>query len=142
MITNRGGWKEDLRRRQDHHGPDPRHPARSDAGHARVLGHGVMTQAGAVRRQIALTGQFATVDDDLTRTPRLPGPSTSRPPMIFQGMTVGTIGDPGLSPDPAPSLPWEPLRPLAVTGPEHRGPCEPGQRPSSYGRSRFISAFM
>ncbi len=37
-----------------------------DAGQARVLGHDVMTQAGAVRRRIALTGQFATVDDDLT----------------------------------------------------------------------------
>jgi ABC-2 type transport system ATP-binding protein len=37
-----------------------------DAGKARVLGHDVITQAGAVRRRIALTGQFATVDDDLT----------------------------------------------------------------------------
>jgi ABC-2 type transport system ATP-binding protein len=32
-----------------------------DAGQARVLGHDVMTQAGAVRRRIALTGQLATV---------------------------------------------------------------------------------
>ena len=37
-----------------------------DAGQAQVLGHDVMTQAGAVRRRIALAGQFATVDDDLT----------------------------------------------------------------------------
>ena len=37
-----------------------------DAGRASVLGHDVVREAGAVRRRIALTGQFATVDDDLT----------------------------------------------------------------------------
>ena len=37
-----------------------------DAGWARVLGEDVVRQAGAVRRRIALTGQFATVDEDLT----------------------------------------------------------------------------
>ncbi|MGI8448087.1 MAG: ATP-binding cassette domain-containing protein [Streptosporangiaceae bacterium] len=37
-----------------------------DGGSARVLGHDVVRQAGAVRRRTALTGQFATVDDDLT----------------------------------------------------------------------------
>ena len=37
-----------------------------DSGQALVLGHNVVTQAGAVRRKIALTGQFATVDEDLT----------------------------------------------------------------------------
>jgi ABC-2 type transport system ATP-binding protein len=31
-----------------------------------VLGHDVVREAGAVRRRVALTGQFATVDDDLT----------------------------------------------------------------------------
>ncbi len=37
-----------------------------DGGRARVLGHDVVTDAAAVRRRVALAGQFATVDDDLT----------------------------------------------------------------------------
>jgi ABC-2 type transport system ATP-binding protein len=37
-----------------------------DAGTARVLGHDIVRQADAVRRQIALTGQYASVDEDLT----------------------------------------------------------------------------
>ena len=37
-----------------------------DGGTARVLGHDVAREADAVRRRIALTGQFATIDDDLT----------------------------------------------------------------------------
>jgi ABC-2 type transport system ATP-binding protein len=37
-----------------------------DAGTAQVLGHDVVTDAGAVRRRAALAGQAATVDDDLT----------------------------------------------------------------------------
>ena len=37
-----------------------------DAGSARVLGRDVVREAGAVRRVIALAGQSATVDDDLT----------------------------------------------------------------------------
>ena len=37
-----------------------------DAGSARVLGHDVAREAGAVRRRIALAGQSATIDDDLT----------------------------------------------------------------------------
>jgi ABC-2 type transport system ATP-binding protein len=37
-----------------------------DAGTARVLGHDVVSEAAAVRRDIALAGQSATVDDDLT----------------------------------------------------------------------------
>jgi daunorubicin/doxorubicin transport system ATP-binding protein len=39
---------------------------RPDAGHARVLGHDIMGQADAVRSRVALTGQYASVDDDLT----------------------------------------------------------------------------
>jgi daunorubicin/doxorubicin transport system ATP-binding protein len=37
-----------------------------DGGSARVLGYDVVSQAPAVRRRVALTGQFTTVDDDLT----------------------------------------------------------------------------
>jgi ABC-2 type transport system ATP-binding protein len=37
-----------------------------DGGTARVLGHDVVSQAPAVRRRVALTGQFTTVDDDLS----------------------------------------------------------------------------
>ncbi len=39
---------------------------RPDAGSARVLGHDVVREADAVRGQVSLTGQFASVDEDLT----------------------------------------------------------------------------
>jgi ABC-2 type transport system ATP-binding protein len=39
---------------------------RPDAGHARVLGHDIVQEAGAVRRRSSLTGQLASVDEDLT----------------------------------------------------------------------------
>ena len=39
---------------------------RPDAGRARVLGHDVVTEADAVRSRVSLTGQFASVDEDLT----------------------------------------------------------------------------
>jgi ABC-2 type transport system ATP-binding protein len=39
---------------------------RPDAGSARVLGHDVVTEADAVRRRVGLTGQYASVDEDLT----------------------------------------------------------------------------
>ena len=44
---------------------------RPDAGSARVLGHDVAREADAVRRRIALAGQSATTDDDLTGTENL-----------------------------------------------------------------------
>jgi len=37
-----------------------------DAGSARVFGHDVVREADAVRRRVSLTGQFASVDEDLT----------------------------------------------------------------------------
>ncbi|MEX2431477.1 MAG: ATP-binding cassette domain-containing protein [Dehalococcoidia bacterium] len=37
-----------------------------DAGTARVLGHDVVRDADAVRSRVSLTGQFASVDEDLT----------------------------------------------------------------------------
>ncbi|MCC5983638.1 MAG: ATP-binding cassette domain-containing protein [Rhodobacteraceae bacterium] len=39
---------------------------RPTGGRAEVLGHDVATDPGAVRARIALTGQFASVDEDLT----------------------------------------------------------------------------
>src|ERR1700747_1456767 len=39
---------------------------RADGGQARVLGHDVATQSGAVRRVIGLTGQYAALDEYLT----------------------------------------------------------------------------
>ncbi len=39
---------------------------RPDGGSARVLGHDVVTEAGQVRAKVSLTGQFASVDEDLT----------------------------------------------------------------------------
>ena len=38
---------------------------RPDGGEARVLGHDVVHDAAAVRRRVSLTGQFASVDEDL-----------------------------------------------------------------------------
>lgn len=39
---------------------------RPDAGRAVVLGHDIVQEPDAVRRRISLTGQFASVDEDLT----------------------------------------------------------------------------
>ena len=39
---------------------------RPDGGRARVLGHDVVREAAAVRAKVSLTGQFASVDEDLT----------------------------------------------------------------------------
>jgi ABC-type multidrug transport system ATPase subunit len=39
---------------------------RPDGGHAALLDHDVVREAAAVRRRIALAGQAATVDEDLT----------------------------------------------------------------------------
>ena len=39
---------------------------RPDAGTARVFGHDVLHDADEVRRRVGLTGQFASVDEDLT----------------------------------------------------------------------------
>ena len=40
--------------------------ARPNGGEARVFGHDVVTEADAVRGKVSLTGQFASVDEDLT----------------------------------------------------------------------------
>jgi len=39
---------------------------RPDGGSARVLGHDVASEPAAVREKVSLTGQFASVDEDLT----------------------------------------------------------------------------
>jgi ABC-2 type transport system ATP-binding protein len=39
---------------------------RPDAGRASVFGHDVVREADAVRRRVSLTGQFASIDEDLT----------------------------------------------------------------------------
>jgi len=44
---------------------------RPDAGRASVLGHDVVAQPAAVRRQIGLTGQYAAVDEALSGTDNL-----------------------------------------------------------------------
>ncbi|MGY1743967.1 ATP-binding cassette domain-containing protein [Blastococcus sp. SYSU D00695] len=42
-----------------------------DAGRARVAGHDVLTEPAAVRSLVGLTGQYASVDEDLTGTQNL-----------------------------------------------------------------------
>src|ERR687895_1891633 len=37
-----------------------------DGGEARVFGHDVVREADAVRSRVSLTGQYASVDEDLT----------------------------------------------------------------------------
>jgi ABC-2 type transport system ATP-binding protein len=44
---------------------------RPDGGSATVLGHDVEREAEAVRRKVSLTGQYASVDEDLTGTENL-----------------------------------------------------------------------
>jgi ABC-2 type transport system ATP-binding protein len=52
---------------------------RPDAGEVRVLGHDVLRDPGEVRSRVSLTGQSASVDDDLTGTENL----------TFLGRTLG-----------------------------------------------------
>ncbi|MEW2430299.1 ATP-binding cassette domain-containing protein [Micromonospora sp. NPDC047644] len=44
---------------------------RPDGGTARVFGHNVVTEADKVRSRVSLTGQYASVDEDLTGTENL-----------------------------------------------------------------------
>ncbi|MEV6109316.1 ATP-binding cassette domain-containing protein [Streptomyces sp. NPDC051940] len=44
---------------------------RPDGGEARVFGHHVVSDADAVRSRVSLTGQYASVDEDLTGTENL-----------------------------------------------------------------------
>jgi ABC-2 type transport system ATP-binding protein len=44
---------------------------RPDGGTARVFGHDVVREADAVRSRVSLTGQYASVDEDLTGTENL-----------------------------------------------------------------------
>jgi oleandomycin transport system ATP-binding protein len=44
---------------------------RPDGGHARICGYDVVTEAVQVRQLLALTGQYASVDDELTGTENL-----------------------------------------------------------------------
>lgn len=39
---------------------------RPSGGHAQVLGHDVINESAQIRRRIAMTGQFASLDEDLT----------------------------------------------------------------------------
>src|SRR5918997_3371993 len=44
---------------------------RPDGGSARVLGHDIVDEADEVRRAVSLTGQLASVDEDLTGSENL-----------------------------------------------------------------------
>ena len=53
-------------RGQDDDDPDPGDAAPPRRGAARVLGHDVLTEGDAVRGLVSLTGQLASIDEDLT----------------------------------------------------------------------------
>lgn len=53
-------------RGEDDRGAHPRNADETDAGTAIVSGFDVVHQANQVRRSIGLTGQYASVDEDLT----------------------------------------------------------------------------
>ena len=57
---------------------------RPDAGSARVLGHDIVGEADAVRGLVSLTGQLASVDEDLT----------GRENLILIGRLLGPAGAP------------------------------------------------
>lgn len=38
----------------------------ADAGNARIFGHDLVSESAAIRRRISLTGQYASIDEDLT----------------------------------------------------------------------------
>ena len=54
------------RRRQDDDDPDARDAAAPRRRLGRVLGHDIVSEADAVRGLVSLTGQLASVDEDLT----------------------------------------------------------------------------
>ncbi|TVS00409.1 MAG: ATP-binding cassette domain-containing protein [Rhodospirillales bacterium] len=60
---------------------------RPDRGRARVLGHDIVTEPAAVRAGIALTGQFASLDEDLT----------GRDNLVLIGRLLGLGGRPARS---------------------------------------------
>jgi ABC-2 type transport system ATP-binding protein len=68
---------------------------RPDGGRAAVLGHDVVREAAAVRRRIALAGQAATVDEDLTGQENLCS-------------SAGCPACPAAAPDPVPPGCWRP----------------------------------
>jgi len=63
---------------------------RPDAGEARVLGHDVVTEAGAVRNVIGLAGQYAAVDENLTGAEnlRMVGKLTHLPRALIRERSV------------------------------------------------------
>jgi ABC-2 type transport system ATP-binding protein len=55
---------------------------RPDSGTARVFGHDVVRESDAVRGRVSLTGQFASVDEDLTGKENL---YSEAPRLLAQG---------------------------------------------------------
>jgi ABC-2 type transport system ATP-binding protein len=62
---------------------------RPDAGSARVFGHDIVREADAVRARVSLTGQYASVDEDLTGRENLVQFALSQPSLdeVFMALT-------------------------------------------------------
>ena len=71
---------------------------RPDAGSALVFGHDVVREADAVRARVGLTGQYASVDDELT----------GRENLIMLARLPGCSATPGRWPGHEPRSCWPP----------------------------------
>ncbi|MFI2712922.1 ATP-binding cassette domain-containing protein [Micromonospora sp. NPDC018662] len=106
---------------------------RPDEGRATVGGHDVVADAGKVRRLIGLTGQYASVDEDLTGTQNL----------VLIGRLLDLSGRDARAGrragDPVADLDRGDHRGLRATGraglppPRLTGRTEPGRRPANAG---------
>ena len=100
---------------------------RPDAGAARVAGHDVVRDPHRVRASIGLTGQYASVDEDLTGTQNLvmigelldlrPREARARAPSCWPGSTSPTRPASGPSSTPAACAAASTSRPAWSAGP-------------------------
>ncbi len=97
---------------------------RPDAGSARVLGHDIVTEGDAVRGKVSLTGQLASVDEDLT----------GRENLILMGRLLGLRRAAAKERAPSCSKPSGCPRPPASSSSTTPAACAAGStsRPASW----------